>query len=99
MLIKEITEGFDLTDTVARALLLKHLWNKEQLCNRYFEDDDYPRRLFNFDRFASKKAPKIPFFCDVCYDEKGAVMGMSECGHYLCKDCYSDYLNSQFQQG
>jgi energy-coupling factor transporter ATP-binding protein EcfA2 len=29
MQIKEIVEGFDLTETIARALLLKHLWNKE----------------------------------------------------------------------
>lgn len=90
-LIKEIKESFDLTETIARALLLKHFWNKEQLCNRYFEDDDYPKTLFNFDRFTVTK-PIIPFLCPVCYDDKNEVMGMSDCGHYLCKDCYSDYL-------
>lgn len=24
---------------------------------------------------------------------------MSDCGHFLCRDCYSDYLSSQLTQG
>ena len=34
----------------------------------------------------------------MCYDDVEERVGM-ECGHYLCKECYRDYLHQRVKQG
>jgi hypothetical protein len=83
-------------ETLAHALILKFLWNQEQLFNKYWEYEDCPKSLFNLDLAAVKKMvpPKKPYLCPVCYEESLDTLGMQECGHYLCLSCYGDYIKS-----
>lgn len=100
-MIGELIETIGISECVARALLIKNMWNKETVINQYLEDPDMISKTLHFNPYASVPTQGIsagPIFCEVCYDEKPSSMGM-ECGHRLCSDCYKDYLVSQIALG
>jgi ariadne-1 len=37
--------------------------------------------------------------CPVCYDETDEWFSVEECGHILCKDCFTEYLTEQMNKG
>ena len=40
--------------------------------------------------------------CEVCYEEytsADAWVCTPECGHYLCRDCYTEYVDGQLSKG
>jgi len=45
---------------------------------------------------SSKPPPSV--LCPVCYTESAEAVGM-ECGHFLCEDCYREYLKESVKKG
>lgn len=100
-MIEEVSDTLGLDSNFARALLLKFLWNKEQLIHSYMENENLVRQVLNVDLYGMKvdqDNSNKEIYCPVCYNETEQTLGM-ECGHKLCFDCYKDYLTSQISLG
>jgi len=41
----------------------------------------------------------MPDMCASCYEEVTEWTMIPDCGHTICKDCYTDYLLSKMAQG
>ena len=37
--------------------------------------------------------------CPCCYGESDSWVSISDCGHFLCEDCYRGYLISKVSDG
>ena len=37
--------------------------------------------------------------CNICFDKKGDMIGIEECGHKFCKDCHINNLSSHIEEG
>lgn len=85
---------------MARALLLKFLWDKEQVITKFCENENLTRQIFNYDMNVNNisKQASDNILCPVCYCESSSNIGM-ECGHQLCYECYKQYLQSQVEAG
>ena len=92
-MIDEVVDTLTISETIARALLIKFFWDKETLINQYYENDNLVRQLFAYDMNQMSTTSDEPFLCPVCYFESTETMGM-ECGHRLCYECYKQYLTS-----
>jgi hypothetical protein len=97
-LIQEIGDTFGVSKGLARSLLIRYQWNSENLTNSFFDSSNLIAKLFNYEGVKDRMDPEQTYLCPVCYEEKERTMSL-ECGHRLCFDCYSDYLQSQFALG
>ncbi len=83
---------------MARALLLLYRWNTKKAIDDFWNQG--PQGIFDFDPDADDI---IPTCCDSCYDEftpkKENWVAISECKHYLCRDCYTYYLSNEVSKG
>ena len=48
--IDEVIETLGVSDSVARSLLIKFLWDKEKLIQKFYDGNDLVLELFNYDR-------------------------------------------------
>lgn len=100
-MISAVMDTLGVSDLIARSLLLSLKWDSEVVIDRFINDENLLRKLFNFDGSSSDVSQKIQgqtYLCPCCYDEKQQTMTM-DCGHRLCFDCYKDYLVNQLQTG
>lgn len=68
-MIEEIIETLGVSSGIAKTLLLKYRWDKEEVINRFTETDNLLKKVFNYD--IDKTVKKIPLIlCSVCYEEK-----------------------------
>ena len=83
---------------MARALLLVYRWNTKKAVDNFWNEG--PKGIFDFDPDVEDKLPSC---CDSCYEEyppkKENWVAISECKHYLCRDCYKGYLSNEVTKG
>ena len=96
--INELCDMMGLSQDLSSALLLKHNWQVQRVLDA-FSDDLIPR-LFEF-KLGQPKQPR-PDLCESCYEEyfeDEEWCCMDDCGHWMCKDCFTGYLISQVNKG
>jgi ariadne-1 len=87
----DIVDTLGVSEEVAKSLLLKYRWDKEEVINRFTDYDNLLLKVFNYDMSKSVQKVTGSFLCPVCYEEKSQAVSL-ECGHSFCSDCFSDYL-------
>lgn len=96
--IFEITDTLGVSEEIAKSLLLKYRWDKEEVINRFTDYDNLLLKVFNYDMSKSVKKAVGSFLCPVCYEQKQQPVSL-ECGHSFCRDCFSDYLENSVKNG
>ena len=100
--VEEVVEQLGITTDLARALLIKNGWETQEAIDEFLDDENYITNTFKFSleegerRVAMFKA-EPEFTCECCYcdyERKDAVM-LEDCGHVLCNECYTAYLESK----
>ena len=87
-------------------MLIKSGWNQEAALNGFLSDTNYIRKTFKFtveeaEARVEEYRKSSLFTCPCCYDDVKIKDGIiiEECGHYLCKDCFKDYIKEKFKNG
>ena len=103
--IDELVEELGLTHNMAKAVLMKNKWSVDRSVEAFGKDPDYIKNTFKFDMDESEKNMEMDSngekTCGVCFCEYGADEWVSirECGHGLCKYCFTGYLESKIGDG
>ena len=93
-MIERVIEYLKVSECVARALLIRYMWDVDRLIRESIENEHIVRQLLNidFEQTRSISQGQNPILlCPVCYCESTHFLGM-ECGHQLCFECYKEYL-------
>lgn len=91
-----------LTPTLARTFLIKNMWNQEKAIDDFLSDEQGGvEAILGFQMRNENEPIQFEEYCPVCYEEYGEDdwMYIQECGHYLCKDCYREYLLEHLSHG
>jgi len=99
--VREVNDIFEISPSVARALLVHCKWDKERLLELYYSGSQ--EKLFADAHVVNpnkqrRKAPKMDESrcCDICYcDWTLEEMAALECEHYFCLGCWDQYLHTQ----
>ena len=93
----------DISDDLARALLLTNHWDRQAVLDALESDKDYVLNTFKFDpkeaqakRCGLKQDESME--CGVCFDEvenEEDMMTIGECGHRACRECVTDYCKAK----
>lgn len=110
----EVASLLNLDIDVVEILLQKSRWNREQLCDAYFQDGDgvlkelgvelydtetIRHRLQSVASIKSQKTPHI-IACRICSDEfRLEECFAMQCDHWFCRDCYTSYLRFEVEKG
>jgi len=105
--IKEVNTVIQIPTTTVRILLNHFKWDKEKLMERYYSDDQEAmfgeakvvpphRKIAIHPPTGSRSAKMATFECEICFLTlpKGNMTGL-ECGHFFCKSCWTEYLNTK----
>ena len=93
----EVSDELGISENLARALLIKNGWARQEAIDAYISDPDYVMKTFKFDLNIIKKTPNKGgeelFTCSVCYFEcePAEVVTMDDCDHKLCIDCFQGF--------
>ena len=90
-------DDLGISASLAGALLIKYGWNTSAVNDKFCMDPELTTTLFKFELGASK--PKKPDFCPCCCEEADDWVAMEDCGHTLCRDCFTGYLVSKLSDG
>lgn len=66
------------------------------------DDPDYIEKTFKFQPVNKPIFPLAEdFLCGICFCpcEDDEVIGIQDCGHACCKECYGEYLKSRLADG
>lgn len=67
--IAQIIDEIGLSETLARALLLKFEWNSSLVINKFLDDPDLLKKQFNVDLAHTQSNNTPDFYCPVCYEQ------------------------------
>lgn len=102
-MVEEVIDDIGISKTLARALLLKYDWKKNDAMQNIANQDDHLTNLFKFD--LQKDVPMLAegeyFMCGSCYCEyeQEEVVTMPDCSHQLCTYCFTAYVETKVKQG
>ena len=100
-LINDVMEMCAVKEDLAKSLLLKYQWNSQQLINDFCGENGQEKlveQLFASNFHITKPTPKGKFLCPVCFTEQTKYTA-AKCGHYLCTECYAEYLSESVKAG
>ena len=89
---------------ILRVLLNQFKWDKDRLLERFY---DNPEKLFK-DHEVMYDPDPVPMEiegesaeCQICFDdvEKQHLLLGASCGHYFCKECYTQYCLVKIEEG
>jgi len=105
--IKEVNNVIQIPTTTVRILLNHFKWDKEKLMERYYSEDQEamfaeakvvpPHRKITFHPPTGARSAKTATFeCEICFLTlpKANMTGL-ECGHFYCKQCWTEYLSTK----
>ena len=92
-----MTNCLGISKPLAAALLIKHGWNANTVTDKFCSDSDLTMKLFKFS-LDNNKHPQLEL-CPSCYEETTEWIKLEDCGHMLCRDCYTGYLVSKVGDG
>ena len=105
-LIKLLCDTLSISPEIAKGFLLKNHWNSDKVISAFLED---PERLykksFNIDLSEASKLLKVLKekgkleYCPACYEEEVSDYVSMECGHALCRLCYTFHVKTSFSEG
>ena len=90
---------------MAKAVLMKNKWSVDKSVEAFAKDPDYIENTFKFKMEESEQNMKADcngeHTCGVCFCEYGEDewVTIKECGHGLCKYCFTGYLESKIGDG
>eukprot|EP00670_Eutreptiella_braarudii_P010211 CAMPEP_0174311368 /NCGR_PEP_ID=MMETSP0810-20121108/3671_1 /TAXON_ID=73025 ORGANISM="Eutreptiella gymnastica-like, Strain CCMP1594" /NCGR_SAMPLE_ID=MMETSP0810 /ASSEMBLY_ACC=CAM_ASM_000659 /LENGTH=499 /DNA_ID=CAMNT_0015419593 /DNA_START=109 /DNA_END=1605 /DNA_ORIENTATION=- len=102
--MKRVSELLNITPSAACCLLRHFKWNYDELSQKYFEDPDGLRGSLGLDLGTTKPfsegSSHTQANCNICFDEvPGSDLIALKCGHWFCRDCWSQYLQSKIDDG
>lgn len=83
-------------------MLVKNRFSEQAAIDSYLDSSDYIKNTF---KFTPVNKPILPlasdFLCGICFCpcEEYEVIGIIDCGHACCKECYGEYLKIRLGDG
>lgn len=96
--IKLLSEEFQLEYSQASVLLIQNQWNPHKVIEKILNSELELPTLSA--QFSQPSGSSLSNFCPSCYSSiQGEDMIGMDCGHYLCKVCYKNYLTESVNEG
>ena len=104
--ILETANRLKVVPSIARAVLIKHVWSKKLAIEAFERNNNYIQENFGFtleeaDDRVLKFLDSKKVTCPVCYDEVDAKdsIVIEECGHHACIECMKDQCMTKLNMG
>ena len=100
--VDTIVDQIGLSKNLAFAMVVRNSFSEQTAIDRYLDDPDYIEKTFRFKQVNKPFLPLEPdFLCGICFCpcEEHEVIGIEDCGHACCKECYGEYLKSRLGDG
>ena len=91
--IKEVADELGISATLARAILIKNAWERQDAIDAVISDPEYIMKEFRVDLSMDVDLHETPFTCPVCFFdcETDEILTMNDCRHQFCIDCFQGY--------
>lgn len=91
--VERLVNKLYITPSLANALLTCYHWDENKAFNEFI-DKGGQQGIFNFD---PDRIDYVPQGCDICYEEYSSdeFIAIGDCKHYICRDCFTDYLKTE----
>jgi hypothetical protein len=83
--IEDLCACTGLSEGLSAALLFHYRWMVQKTIDAFTGDFDLLFKLFNYEVQQQAK----PAVCPSCYEEASEWIYNDDCGHGLCKDCFT----------
>lgn len=83
-------------------MLVRNSFGEQAAIDKYLDSDRYIQKQF---KFTPVNKPILPlssdFLCGICFCpcEEDEVIGIEDCGHAACTECYGEYLKTRLGDG
>ena len=98
--IDEFVEFSNLPSEEAEIVLISYQWNFEKLSSEWYDNIEKNKIKSGIDRTNEailKDTYPYDGCCPICYGELDNDSIGLKCGHFFCKDCYSEYLQTRIE--
>ena len=94
--VKEVSGITGISTTATRILLNHHKWDREQLLERIYSEDN---KLEDLVPSVNQNTTEDMFWsldeCEICYSDRRKKMLRLSCGHQFCRDCWVEHINTR----
>ena len=97
--VQDLCDLLGTTEDDALVLFHHYRWNRDHLENSGYFDNQHKIRTqagLPTSETTTKSLPPKEIKCQICWNNvQTAGIDAPACGHYLCKNCWKDYIESK----
>ena len=94
-MIEKTAQKCGLIPEVAEVALTKENWQEHRVIERIFNESDYLEKLTRKQIAAPAKGDK----CSICDEKCDSWTQIHHCGHFICEDCFGEYIRDRLGRG